>query len=109
MEAQLAEIKKYYPEIEFKKVNHDKDHIHMLVSIPPKMSVSSVVRIHQVKHVPKSKAEVSISETSLLGYGRYIWSEGYFASTVGVNEEIVQRHIENQGKEDSGQAKLVFG
>jgi putative transposase len=41
----LKEINKYYPEIEFLEVNHDKDHIHMLVSIPPKMSVGSVVRI----------------------------------------------------------------
>lgn len=34
-----------YPQIEFVEQNHDKDHIHLLVSIPPKMSVGSVVRI----------------------------------------------------------------
>jgi len=37
-----------------------------------------------------------------------VWSEGYFASTVGTNESIIKRYIENQGKEETGQAKLVF-
>ena len=32
-----------------------------------------------------------------------IWSDGYFVSTIGVNEETIQRYIEEQGKEDSGQ------
>ena len=37
-----------------------------------------------------------------------IWSDGYFVSTVGVNEHIIKKYIENQGKEDSGQAQLVL-
>lgn len=35
-----------------------------------------------------------------------IWSEGYFVSTVGINETIIKQYIENQGKEDYGQANL---
>ena len=35
-----------------------------------------------------------------------VWSEGYFASTVGANESIIKRYIENQGKEETGQATL---
>ena len=35
-----------------------------------------------------------------------IWCDGYFVSTVGVDEDIIKRYIENQGKEDSGQAQL---
>ena len=35
-----------------------------------------------------------------------IWSDGYFVSTVGVNEAVIQRYIEHQGQEDSGQAPL---
>ncbi len=38
-----------------------------------------------------------------------IWSDGYFVSTVGVNEEIIKKYIEQQGKEDMGQAQLVLG
>lgn len=108
METQLAEIRKYYPEIEFKKVNHDKDHIHMLVSIPPKMSVGSAIRIIKANTSRNMKLKFPFLKQVYWGTDG-IWSEGYFASTVGVNEHIIHRYIENQGKEDSGQAKLVFG
>ena len=37
-----------------------------------------------------------------------IWSAGYFVSTVGVNEQIIQRYVQHQGQEDSGQAQLVL-
>jgi|GEM_PF-4497499 len=35
-----------------------------------------------------------------------VWSDGYFMSTVGVDEETIKRYIEHQGREDSGQAQL---
>jgi putative transposase len=38
-----------------------------------------------------------------------IWSVGYFISTVGVNENVIRRYIEQQGREDSGQATLELG
>jgi putative transposase len=38
-----------------------------------------------------------------------IWSIGYFISTVGVNESVIRRYIEQQGQEDSGQAQLELG
>ena len=37
-----------------------------------------------------------------------IWSDGYFVSTIGINEKIIQRYIQLQGEEDSGQAQLVL-
>ena len=38
-----------------------------------------------------------------------IWSDGYFVSTVGLNEDIIKRYIQRQGEEDRGQAQLVLG
>ena len=35
-----------------------------------------------------------------------IWSDGYFVSTVGINEVVIKKYIEYQGKQDSGQAEL---
>ena len=37
-----------------------------------------------------------------------IWSDGYFVSTVGLNEEVIRKYIERQGEEDRGQAQLVL-
>ena len=44
-EKKLAEVTEHYPLIQFKEVNHDKDHIHFLVSIPPMMTVGKVIGI----------------------------------------------------------------
>lgn len=38
-----------------------------------------------------------------------IWSDGYFVSTVGLNESVIRDYIEKQGQEDRGQAQLVLG
>ena len=38
-----------------------------------------------------------------------IWSDGYFVSTVGLNEALIKKYIEQQGEEDRGQAQLVLG
>ncbi len=37
-----------------------------------------------------------------------IWSDGYFVSTVGINDSVIRNYIENQGNEDRGQAQLVL-
>jgi len=41
----MKEIQEYHPLIEIKEINHDENHIHILVSIPPKISVGDAVRI----------------------------------------------------------------
>ncbi len=101
----LKEINKYYPEIEFKSVNHDKDHVHFLVSIPPKMSVGTVVRIIKANTSRGMKQKFEFLKKLYWGTDG-IWSDGYFVSTVGLQEETIRRYVENQGKEDTGQAKL---
>jgi putative transposase len=86
----------------------DKDHIHLLVSIAPRMAISDAVRILKsntarmmVKKFPFIK-QVYDGEMNL-------WSIGYFVSTVGANEKTIQAYIEHQGLEDSGQAQLELG
>ena len=107
-EYKLKEIRKHYPEIEFEAVNHDKDHVHFLVSIPPKFSVSKVVGIIKANTSKGMKDKFSFLKELYWGTDG-IWSDGYFVSTVGINEETIKRYVENQGKEDTGQAKLDLG
>src|SRR6266481_3405224 len=105
MKVITATIPRRHPEISILEVNTDQDHIHLLVSIAPKLSVSDAVRILKsntgrmmVKKFPFIR-QVYHGEMTL-------WSIGYFASTVGVTERTIQAYIENQGREDSGQATL---
>ena len=74
------------------------DHIHLLVEIPPKMSVSYFVGYL------KGKSTLMIFERHAnlkYKYGnRSFWCRGYYVSTVGNNKEAVYRYVENQLKED---------
>ena len=108
LQDKLAEIRKHYPLINLKTVNYDQkqpDHIHLLVSIPPAMSVRSVVRIIKANTSKTLKQKFPFLKQLYWGTDG-IWSDGYFVSTVGVNEQTIKQYIENQGKEDSGQALL---
>lgn len=107
-EHKLKEVNKYYPEITFEKVNHDVDHVHFMISIPPKMSVGSAVRIVKANTSKGMKKKFSFLKELYWGTDG-IWSDGYFVSTVGVNEETIKHYIENQRKEDAGQAMLDLG
>jgi putative transposase len=107
-DVKLKEIRKHYPLIEFKQVNHDKDHIHLLVSIPPVMTVGSAVRIIKANTAKSIKQKFPFLKEAYWGTDS-VWSESYFASTVGINEEAIRQYIEQQGQEDSGQAKLALG
>ena len=96
------------PEVILIESNHDIDHIHLLLSIPPKMRVSDAVR--RIKSVTGRLLKKKFGYMRDAYWGvEGIWSDGYFVSTVGVNETIIKKYIENQGKEDRGQAQLVLG
>jgi REP element-mobilizing transposase RayT len=62
----LAEVTEHYPLIKIGNVNHDKDHIHFLVSIPPTMLVGKFVGIIK-QNTSRAKAKIPVSEASVLG------------------------------------------
>ena len=80
------------------------DHIHMLVSIPPKMSVSSFMG-----YLKGKSALMIFDRHANLKYkfgNRHFWSEGYYVSTVGLNEATIKKYIQDQEKYDIMQDKL---
>jgi putative transposase len=74
------------------------DHIHMLVTIPPKYSVA------QIMGYLKGKSSLIIFDRHAnlkYKYGnRHFWSRGYYVSTIGKNEKKIREYIANQLKED---------
>jgi putative transposase len=103
----LKRIPRYYPEIKFIEINGEIDHLHILVSIPPKISVSQAVNIIKVNTAKKLRKKFNFLNKVYWGNAG-IWSAGYFVSTVGVNEKIIRNYIERQGQADVGQ-KIVIG
>ena len=106
-EKKLAEITEHYPLVKIGAVNHDKDHIHLLVSIPPTMSVGKVVGIIKQNTSRELKQKFPFLKQVYWGTDA-VWSEGYFVSTVGVNEAMIHAYIDAQGKKDAGQTKFEF-
>ena len=101
----LAEIMEHYPTIRFLTVNHDKDHIHLHVSIPPTISVGKVVGIIKQNTARQLKQKFPYLREVYWG-NEGIWSEGYFVTTVGIAESVIKAYIESQGQQDAGQTKF---
>ena len=80
------------------------DHVHMLVSIPPKYSVSSIMG-----YLKDKSALMIFDKHANLKYkfgSRHFWSEGYYVSTVGLNEATIAKYIREQEKHDIAIDKL---
>ena len=106
MKTKLAEVTEHYPLVRFHTVNHDKDHVHLVASIPPTMGVGKAVGIIKQNTARTLKQKFPFLKQVYWGTDE-VWSDGYFVSTVGVNETVIRQYVENQGKKDSGQ--LRFG
>lgn len=103
--ARIETISDHHPDIIFKNINTDQDHIHMLASIPFQWSVEKVVGIIKSNTARSMKAEFPFLKDVYWGTDS-IWSEGYFVSTVGINEQTIQKYIDQQGQADAGQNNL---
>jgi putative transposase len=103
----LMEITQHYPKLYIQEANDDKNHIHILISIPPQISVGSVVRLIKTNTARNIKKKFPVLKKHYWGTDS-LWSSGYFASTIGVNKEIIRRYIEKQGNLDTGQTATLF-
>jgi len=94
----LFAIIEKYPTLYIITVNTDKDHVHLQMEIPPNVAVSAVVqKLKMITSIKLRKRFGFIEDMYLDGN---IWSVGYFSSTIGLNEEQIQRYIQKQGEED---------
>ena len=95
-----------YKGVEILEAEACPDHIHMLLSIPPKYSVS------QIMGYLKGKSSLMIYEkyaNMKYKYGnRHFWCRGYYVSTVGQNKKAIAQYIRNQLQEDYADDQISF-
>lgn len=87
-----------YKRVEILEGHLMPDHVHMLVSIPPKISVSSFMG-----YLKGKSALMIFDKHANLKYkfgNRKFWAEGYYVSTVGLNEATIRKYIQDQEKHD---------
>jgi len=74
------------------------DHVHMLISIPPKHSVSHITGFLKGKSSIWVAQNIANKQRNFAGHK--FWARGYFVTTVGVNEEIIRKYVQNQESDD---------
>lgn len=82
------------------------DHVHMLISIPPKYAVSQVVGFIKGKSAIHIARQFGERRRNFVG--QHFWARGYFVSTVGRDEGVIRRYIQNQEVADRQQDQLKF-
>lgn len=92
---QLCEWKK----LELIELNIQSDHIHILISVPPKLSIS------QVMGILKGKTAIDIFKRfpnlkKKPYWGNHFWARGYCSSTVGLDEEKIRKYVKYQEKQE---------
>lgn len=84
-----------WKDVEIQEANIQPDHIHLVCSIPPKLSIlefmgilKGKIAIKLFKTYPKLKQKPY--------WGNHFWSRGYFVSTIGLDEEMIKRYVKYQ-------------
>ncbi len=91
--------------MELKSIGFDEDHVHVVMSIPPKYSISTVMG--KLKSQSASQLRKAFPWLAKVYWEENIvWSPSYFVSSIGVDEETVKKYVEHQGLQDSGQLHL---
>ena len=102
----LEEVRKFYPDWHYIEIGIDKDHIHLHMIIPPKYSVSKAVATIKANTSRALREKFAHFLNKVYWDNGGIWSKGFFVSTVGIDENIIRRYVQQQGEEDAGQAQL---
>ncbi len=85
--------------VEVLELHVQADHVHLVCSIPPKISVSDFMGILKGKlamRVFKSYPDLKQKPY----WGNHFWAKGYFISTIGLDEEMIRRYVRHQEKEE---------
>ena len=98
MEQDLRQICAW-KEVEIDEMSVQADHVHMVVSIPPCLSVSDFMGVLKGKTAIRIfKNHPNLKKKPY--WGNHFWSRGYFVNTVGINEEMIRRYVKYQEEEE---------
>ena len=97
LKIKMDEVRKMYPEIEYLERNIQSDHVHIVISFPPKYSIAKVVQIIKQNTGRALYEKFEFIRKRYWGRGG-IWSVGYFVSTVGLDEKTILEIRQAPGK-----------
>ncbi|WP_065678281.1 IS200/IS605 family transposase [Vibrio atlanticus] len=80
------------------ELNVQLEHVHLVVIVPPKLSVSSLLGFLKGRTAIRLFNKFPHIRKRL--WGNHFWARGYFVDTVGVNEKVIRRYVRHQDKQD---------
>jgi len=86
-------------QVTIEELNLQKDHVHMILSIPPKYAVSDIVGF--LKGKTAIRLFQNQKELTRRYWGRHIWARGYCVSTIGLNETQIRKYVKWQQERES--------
>ena len=98
MEQDLRQVCNW-KEVEIDEMSIQVDHVHMVVSIPPRLSVSDFMGVLKGKTAIRIfKSHPNLKKKPY--WGNHFWARGYFVNTGGINEEMIRRYVKYQEEEE---------
>ncbi|HHN63968.1 MAG TPA: IS200/IS605 family transposase [Nitrospirae bacterium] len=107
LENLLTNMEGLEEDIEVVRVKVQEDHVHIVLIIPPRLSVARVVQYMKSQSARRMREKFKYIQKAIRRGG--LWSRGYCVSTVGLNERAILQYVEHQEKEDKGQLGLDLG
>ncbi len=93
------------PGVIIETIGFDRDHLHMVMVIPPKYSIASVMGHLKSQSASQLRKKFRWLD-KVYWKENIVWSTGYFVSSVGVDESVIKRYVEHQGEQDSDQLRM---
>ena len=101
----LPQLVRSMPGVELEQMGFDEDHANFVIGIPPKYAIADVMG--ELKNRSASLLREKFDFLKKVYWNENIvWSPGYFVSSVGINEAIIQHYVEFQGKKVLGQLRM---
>jgi putative transposase len=95
---QIYTLSKQKDMVEVMELNIQHDHIHLVMSVPPKYAVSEIMGY--LKGKLSLRLFQKYERVGKRYWGRHLWSRGYCVSTVGLTEDLIRRYVRHQEKMD---------
>jgi len=104
VEERLFKIQEYHPDVEIERFSIQIDHVHLVIIIPPRYSVSAIVG--KIKANTSREVRKRFDWVKKMYWRDEFWSPGFFSSTVGINEEVIKQYVEFQERMDKGKVPV---
>lgn len=101
----LPKLLRSMPGVKLESIGFDMDHLHMVMVIPPRYAISTVMGTLKSQSAANMRRKFKWL-SKVYWKENIVWSPGYFVSSVGIDEETIKNYVEHQGDQDSGQLRM---